>query len=291
MINRHVSNPACQPGRRAQGELRKERNYFIRTAILKMGKVKELTKDFHSRLREWDYFTLTVVITGALCLILNWYISPRWLNIALENSLVLDGFQSDMIHGVGFCLIHFFTLFFIPFLIMGALTRRARRTGSHFPARLRDTGLGWAAQSGFLWVFALSFMIIVPLLLWAATRESYQMVYPFFQFARYGPGFLLFWWFLYGLYYIGVEYFFRGFLIFGLHPKIGATAVLFSMMPYVMIHYTKPPSEAAGSIIAGILLGYMSLRSGSIWGGFLLHWLVGIAMDALSLYFGSGFME
>ncbi len=256
-----------------------------------MEKVRDLFQDFSDHIREWDYQTLAVIITGAICLILNTYISPRWLNVIIEDSITLDGFQSNMIHAVGFCLVHFVTLFAIPFLTMAVLTIRARRKGASFPARLRDTGVGWAAQSRFLWVFVLSFLVIIPLLIWAATRESYQMVYPFFQFARYGFGYLFFWWFLYGLYYIGVEYFFRGFLIFGLFHRFGSAAILFSMVPYVMIHFTKPPSEAAGSIIAGILLGYMALRSGSIWGGFLLHWLVGIAMDALSIYFGSGFME
>jgi membrane protease YdiL (CAAX protease family) len=87
-----------------------------------------------------------------------------------------------------------------------------------------------------------------------------------------------------------VEFFFRGYLLFGLFPKIGYLAIFVAAIPYVMVHFAKPPSEALGSMFAGILLGYMALRSGSIWGGFLLHWVVGMTMDALSIYFSGGFI-
>jgi hypothetical protein len=56
------------------------------------------------------------------------------------------------------------------------------------------------------------------------------------------------------------------------------------MVPYMMIHFGKPLPEAAGSIIAGFVLGTLSLRSCSIWWGALIHVLVACGMDVLALW-------
>jgi membrane protease YdiL (CAAX protease family) len=51
-----------------------------------------------------------------------------------------------------------------------------------------------------------------------------------------------------------------------------------------MIHFGKPMPETIAAIIAGIFLGKMALRSGSILPGILLHYTVAISMDLLSLW-------
>ncbi|MBV72015.1 MAG: hypothetical protein CMH52_11855 [Myxococcales bacterium] len=50
-----------------------------------------------------------------------------------------------------------------------------------------------------------------------------------------------------------------------------------------MLHFLKTGSESLGAIIAGIILGSLAMKYRSIWGGVLLHWLVAISMDVLSL--------
>ncbi len=259
-----------------------------------MEKLRNLITAFRDLVKEWGWGPLAVACAGTVALILNNYIPPFWLVGPAADRVELDQFAVSAVKGVSFCLVHFGTLFILPLAAAWPLTVIARRKpegNAGFPARLRDTGLGWGDQTRYLWVFGAAFLIILPLLVWAARQEEYQQTYPFFFFARFGIRYLLLWWLCYGLYYAGVEYFFRGFLLFGLYPKIGSLAVLVAAIPYVMVHFTKPPSEALGSLFAGILLGYMALRSRSIWGGFLLHWLVGMTMDGLSVYFGSGFMS
>jgi len=259
-----------------------------------MGRFRELISVFHDHLKEWDYRTVAVSMVAAVALIMNFYIPPTWLNRIVEDKIVLERFESSILTSGGFCLQNFITLFLFPFLAMAVIIFIGKRRGNAalpFPARLRQTGTGWGDQTRFLWVFAGAFAVLLPMIWWAGQRESYQTTYPFFFYARFGFRYLALWWLFYGLYYAGVEYFFRGFLLFGLEPRLGSAAVLVSTIPYVMIHFTKPPSEALGSIIAGVLLGYMALRSRSIWGGFLLHWAAGMAMDAMSIYYGSGFMD
>ena len=57
--------------------------------------------------------------------------------------------------------------------------------------------------------------------------------------------------------FIGVEVFFRGFLVLGLAPRMGVMAVYVSVIPYVMIHFAKPMLETLGAIVAAIALGHL----------------------------------
>jgi hypothetical protein len=54
-------------------------------------------------------------------------------------------------------------------------------------------------------------------------------------------------------------------------------------VPYCMIHYGKPYLEACGAIIAGIALGSLSMKTKSIYQGFLVHITIALLMDWLSL--------
>jgi membrane protease YdiL (CAAX protease family) len=54
-------------------------------------------------------------------------------------------------------------------------------------------------------------------------------------------------------------------------------------VPYCMIHFGKPYLEANGAIIAGIVLGSLSMRTKSIYAGFLVHVTVALAMDVVAL--------
>jgi hypothetical protein len=51
-----------------------------------------------------------------------------------------------------------------------------------------------------------------------------------------------------------------------------------------MIHYGKPNLESHGAVKAGIVLGSLSMKTKSVYSGFLLHISVAFGMDLLSLY-------
>lgn len=256
-----------------------------------MEHIRDTVRNFGSALKEIGVQINAIVLVALLCLIVNNYMPANWLNRIIEGKIALEPLQSAIVQSAGFSLIHFISLFVIPCIACIIQTKFfSRDSAGASPANLRNFGLGWNRQSAFMHIFIAAYLVLLPLLIWAAHREEYQEMYPFFFYARYGCGQLMLWWLFYGLYYLGVEFFFRGFLLFGLFPKIGNLAIAVSTIPYVMVHFAKPSSEAVGSIIAGILLCYMALRSGSIWGGFLLHWVVGMTMDALSIYYSGGFI-
>ncbi len=83
--------------------------------------------------------------------------------------------------------------------------------------------------------------------------------------------------------FIAIEFFFRGVLIHAAKHRFGAWAIVLPLIPYVMLHFGKPPAEATGALIAGVVLGFLSLRTGSIVFGVLLHAGVALAMDLTAL--------
>ena len=77
--------------------------------------------------------------------------------------------------------------------------------------------------------------------------------------------------------------FFRGFWLGVLRKSFGSGAIFAMAVPYCMIHYGKPYLEASGAVIAGIALGSLSMKTKSIYQGFLVHITVAGMMDWLAL--------
>ncbi|SHK87584.1 hypothetical protein SAMN04488028_11086 [Reichenbachiella agariperforans] len=76
---------------------------------------------------------------------------------------------------------------------------------------------------------------------------------------------------VYGLSFLGVEFFFRGFLVIGFARVLGGYAVLAMVGPYVFLHFGKPISECVSSAFGGYLIGILAYYSRHIWGGVVLH--------------------
>ncbi len=85
----------------------------------------------------------------------------------------------------------------------------------------------------------------------------------------------------YAMYLFCWEFFFRGFLLFGLKRTIGWWAVLVQAIAFGLLHYGKPMPEVASSFIAGIILGIIALNAKSIVPCFLLHWVASLSFDVM----------
>ena len=72
-------------------------------------------------------------------------------------------------------------------------------------------------------------------------------------------------------------------MVHGLKERFGIHAILIMVIPYCMIHFNKPFLECLGSIIAGLLLGYLSYRNRSVMLGIAIHYGVALTMDISAL--------
>lgn len=130
--------------------------------------------------------------------------------------------------------------------------------------------------------YLLLYLLMLPVLAAASFLPGFQATYPLYARANEPLHFVLYQ-LPYALRFASVEAFFRGFLLFALYRRLGYYAVPLMTVPYCMIHFGKPLGETLGSIAAGLVLGFLALRSRSWVPGALLHWSIAVTMDVLSL--------
>ena len=143
---------------------------------------------------------------------------------------------------------------------------RIRGIAKHFPA------------------YGAMYLIMLPVLVWASSFDSFLSYYPFYDRATEGGAAFWLYEIGYAFQFVGIEAFFRGFMTFGLAKRFGLLGIAIMTVPYVMIHFGKPAPEAFAAIIAGLVLGYLALRSKSFVPGIFLHVGVAITMDLLVLW-------
>ena len=152
---------------------------------------------------------------------------------------------------------------------------------------LSDYGLRSGTEPAFLKLLGACVAIMLPLVYLMSLTAGFAAKYPFLQIYNGDPYIgqtLLIWELIYFLQFFGLEFFFRGFLVHSLKPSLGLYSIFVMTVPYCMVHFGKPPAETISAIIAGIFLGWLSYRNGSIWLGLMLHCTVAFSMDILALW-------
>lgn len=141
--------------------------------------------------------------------------------------------------------------------------------------------------SGFIrhwWIYFVSLCVVIPAMFAVASQPDFGNYYPFYKLASRSWFDLIAWEVMYFAQFLALEIFFRGWMLGALRKTVGSAAIFAMAMPYCMIHYGKPYLEAHGAIVAGIFLGSLSMKTRSIYAGFLVHITVALLMDLLSLY-------
>jgi uncharacterized protein len=143
-------------------------------------------------------------------------------------------------------------------------------------------------------ITALFLVIMLPATFVASKLDSFKGMYPLAGNSAYmvnlGGGKSQVSWTLfltyeaaYFSYFIAWEFLFRGWMVHGITPSWGrGPAILAQVVPFAVMHLGKAELEALGSIIAGIALGILSLRTRSFYYGALIHGVVALWMDWLS---------
>ena len=174
-------------------------------------------------------------------------------------------------------IVFFVLMFVVPVLYIKLVMKRPL---SDFGFDLGD--IRWGAK----WLIAIP-VLVIPLIYISSKMPDVRAEYPLAKsllsdqshLLVYELGYIIF-------YYIAWEFFFRGFLLFGLKERFGAVnAILIQTISSCLVHIDKPEGEIIGSIFIGILFGMIALRSRSIWWVFLLHISIGVLTDLFIIYF------
>jgi membrane protease YdiL (CAAX protease family) len=223
-----------------------------------------------------DLRAVTVLISAAVLLTVQEYYSKRGyyvLHVMPKGADPTSAAQQlrQLLYWSGMCVA---TYFVIPALIVWV----------GFRQRLRDYGMTWRGALRHAPLYALMLAVMGPIVWWASAQPSFQQTYPFYRAAPQDPSGFWIWTAAYVAQFFSLEFFFRGFMVHGLRPRLGAYGVAVMAIPYCMIHFGKPILETLGAVIAGLVLGFLSLRSGSFMLGVLIHVSVAVTMDLASLW-------
>ncbi|MCC6624391.1 MAG: CPBP family intramembrane metalloprotease [Deltaproteobacteria bacterium] len=164
-----------------------------------------------------------------------------------------------------------------------------------YGARPVELGLGWVPRehAGFAWRATLALAVLaVPAMIVAASDPGMRAVYPFYRQFGSAPSFIAYE-LAYALFFVVIEFAFRGYLLFGLaessprtpatpgRPGLGHAAIFVSALAYTIWHHGKPMAELGGTLLWGVVTGAMILRMRSIWPVVLVHWGMNVLLDAL----------
>ncbi|MCZ2340197.1 MAG: CPBP family intramembrane metalloprotease [Bacteroidales bacterium] len=235
-----------------------------------------------------DTKTITVLITVAVCLTLQNYTQSPERIIPLMECLAgrvggaeawvpkLEQWANDPLTRLTWwAIVVSCTYTILPFLVIRYVFRESLRD---YGWKLRGLFSGWQ-------VYLLFVAVMVPLVALCSAERGFQQTYPFLPIhsAEKLYPHLLRWELLYAMQFVALEFFFRGFLVHGTKHRFGIDSIFVMTVPYCMIHFQKPFPECVASIIAGVALGLMSLKTRSIWLGAALHISVAWGMDCACL--------
>lgn len=237
--------------------------------------------------KNWDSRPAIVLMMAALCLLILHYIK---FNTVFYNSLAWyfevfseQGIQSYYLlkNSTFFPLLtqawwsfwHVITFILIPIFTIKILIKEP----------LTNYGLGLGnLKHDVKWYVLLAAPILFFVFL-VSFRDDFTSHYPFYKLAYRSWVDLIAWEVLYLIQFFCVEFFFRGFIIQACRPAFGVNAIFVMIVPYMMIHLSKPWLEATGAIFFGLFLGVLAFRSRSIWGGVAVHISIALSMDIAAL--------
>lgn len=163
--------------------------------------------------------------------------------------------------------------------VLGVVLVVAAMARGKVPWSAWGLGLGdvrwWSRPVGILLV---AILVCIPIVVWMF--PEFAEFYPRYKPARTSVVALVEYELAMGIYMFCWEYYYRGFMLFGLGRTLGpVAAIVVQAYPFFLLHQHKPEPEMISSWFGGILMGWLCWRAKSAWPSFLLHWVLYTTME------------
>ncbi len=234
-----------------------------------------LTSDFANLTRiikSLDRKVVIVFLTVAVLQTISWYYTSR----SFFRYYIFPSYQFDpdvyLYEYLYWFMGDFITFFLLPVLIIKLFLKEKL---SGFGLQIGDFRIGIKISLIFL-------LVMLPVVWIASSYPEFVRTYP--QLAETRDNWNTFFIFETAalVYMIAWEFIWRGFMLFGLKEKFGYYAVFIQMIPFLMLHNGKPPAETFGAIAAGIALGILAWRTGSVYYCVITHAVVMFGIDLIT---------
>lgn len=143
-----------------------------------------------------------------------------------------------------------------------------------------------AAQASFNIAASLILGILAISINWSRRKnENNLLAYPQIRIKNWDVSLVLKNSISWGFYLLGYEILFRGVLLFPLVPVFGLyPAIAINTIIYSLVHIPKGLGETLGSILLGIVLCLLTLKTGSIFIAFMAHLFLAISNFLFTLH-------
>ena len=222
--------------------------------------VQEEWNRFRRGLNAIDLRSASILLLAALIVILQMaWGDRRFFRSELAPLLELER------SGLGSWIWWFGMQGFLGFIVPVALLKWG------FRFSWKEMGLGLGDYSFALKVTALYLPLVVIGTWILSDSAAFQAKYPHHQEAAFNWNVFFIYELFFLLYWIGWEYLWRGFVLFGTARTFGPMAIVIQAMPFAIMHFDKPFAEALLSIVGGVALGALVWRSRSFWIAVPIH--------------------
>lgn len=218
-----------------------------------------MIKEYLREIKGFDRETIILIIYSTFIFLVTIYL--RRVHVVFPESPFLGRLiAKGVIYGLS------------PFLLFFAFRRKPQ-----------DFGISLGRFKKWIHEVIFFYLVMVVILVIAFKFTNLKQVYPLYRRAAEGLDQFMLYQGIQLFYMVGWEFFFRGFMLFGLEKKFGRASILIQAIPFAIMHFRKPPLEAYGSIFAGIFLGILGLRARSFLPCVFIHFLVALTADILGI--------
>ena len=177
--------------------------------------------------------------------------------------------QGELLSWAWWFSVQCITGFVVPVLVL--------RLGFRQSIRAMGLGRGDWRLAGMV---ALLYLPLVAIGTWILSDGAdFWAEYPHYRAAIGSWRLLALYHALFLLYWIGWEYLWRGFVLFGTARTFGPYAILIQAVPFALLHLQKPTPEFLLSIVGGIALGALVWRCRAFWIAVPIHAIQMLLLD------------
>ena len=221
-----------------------------------------------SALRDVDRLTAFVLVTTPLLVFAQFFIGNRRQFLEVAGPWIPDEIEALSAWSWWFAF-QGISGFVLPVLVL------------LFLFRLRPKEIGLTAGD---WRFGVTISLLyLPLVIvgtWILSDSlEFQQAYPHLGQAAHDWNVFIIYELLFLFYWIGWEYLWRGYMLFGTARTFGIYAIFIQTIPFAVLHVNKPAAEAVLSVVGGLALGAVVWRSRSFWYAVPVHALQMLAID------------
>ena len=223
-------------------------------------------------IKELDRRVIIVFLTVAILQTVSWYYGSRRFFRANLQQYFTGNELLQLYEYLFWFISDFIILFLVPLFIIKFLLKD----------KIKEYGVTFGDKKAGFILTGVFVLFMIPFLWFFSASPEFAAKYPHLQSAKLD-------WTIFIIYEIGMfiylfawEYIWRGFMLFGLEKKFGYYAVLIQMIPFVILHNGKPEIETFSSILGGIALGILALRTRSFIYGVFVHFAVMLFIDLFS---------